>query len=134
LEVIGQHRGLCSHTVDQSKGIGKYLLLKVTNNGPWFVVVKDPKNNILFASNEFHDVDSSKASIVASGSHFADEDIRWIADLYPQGQLQLLKNGKLEGRFDMKIRHSPTIARGTKLFRTKIRKGLLSYLIVLHGR
>lgn len=111
-EVIGQHRGLWFHTVGQRKRIGKYLFPKVTNQGPWFIVAKDPKNNVLFASNEFHDDDSVKAPIAASRSHFGVEDVRWISDLYPQDQMELLENGKLEGLFDMKIRHGPTIARG----------------------
>lgn len=115
LEVIGRHKGLWFHTVGQRKGIGKYLLPKVTNRGPWFIVAKDPKNNIIFASNEFHDDDSSRAPIASSRTNFFVEDIRWVAGLFPQDQLASLKNGKLEGRFDMKIRHGPTIARGTLL-------------------
>jgi len=43
---IGEHRGLWFHTIGQRKGMG-------FSGGPWFVVKKDVKNNILYVSHGY---------------------------------------------------------------------------------
>ena len=109
-DVIGQHKGLWFHTVGQRKGIGKCLDPKVTTRGPWYIVAKDPIDNLIFASNDF----DNSALLGSSRSNFFVEDIRWISGHYPHEQLVLQENNKTWiGRFEMKIRHGPTISRGS---------------------
>ena len=43
---IGEHRGLWFHTIGQRKGMG-------FSGGPWFVVKKDVKENILYVSHGY---------------------------------------------------------------------------------
>ena len=45
-KVIGQHKGLWFHTIGQRKGLG-------FSGGPWYVVKKDVKKNILLVSNGY---------------------------------------------------------------------------------
>lgn len=45
-KVLGQHKGLWFHTIGQRHGLG-------FSGGPWYVVKKDMKKNILLVSNGF---------------------------------------------------------------------------------
>ena len=45
-KVLGQHKGLWFHTIGQRHGLG-------FNGGPWYVVKKDMKKNILLVSNGY---------------------------------------------------------------------------------
>mmetsp|Transcript_18285 Transcript_18285/g.26819 ORF Transcript_18285/g.26819 Transcript_18285/m.26819 type:complete len:832 (+) Transcript_18285:192-2687(+) len=119
-EIIGNHKGLWYHTVGQRKGIGKVLYPKVTAKGPWYVVAKDPKRDLIFASNQY-----DEDVFTAARTDFFVEDIRWIADGPPSFLRQEQdddgddnEGGEpkwKEGRLDMKIRHGPSIVQGTLL-------------------
>ncbi|WP_418730055.1 tRNA 2-thiouridine(34) synthase MnmA, partial [Coprobacter fastidiosus] len=42
--IVGKHKGYWFHTIGQRKGLG-------LSGGPWFVIKKDPEQNILYVSN-----------------------------------------------------------------------------------
>jgi tRNA-specific 2-thiouridylase len=105
-EIIGQHHGVWYHTVGQRKGIGPYLLPKATAKGPWYVVAKDPSNNIVYASNKY-----DEDVFVQARSEFHVENLHWISGREPTHLLEETNEGMY--RFIFKIRHGPKLATGT---------------------
>jgi tRNA (5-methylaminomethyl-2-thiouridylate)-methyltransferase len=103
-EILGTHRGVWYHTAGQRKGVGKVLNPLATSRGPWYVVAKDPDNDIVFCSNQY-----DEEIFVAARSEVHVEEIRWIAGVPPD---HLNKTGSA-GRFSMKIRHGPKLVNGT---------------------
>lgn len=98
-EVIGRHNGIWYHTVGQRKGIGKVLFPLASSKGPWYVVAKDTKRKIIFASNKYDEADFEKTRRI-----FYVEDVHWIAS--PPASLS---SGV---HLAMKIRHGPSIVSG----------------------
>lgn len=47
-EKVGEHEGTWFYTLGQRQGIG-------LSHGPWYVVKKDPKTNIVYISNQYYD-------------------------------------------------------------------------------
>lgn len=45
-KILGQHRGFWFHTIGQRKGLG-------LSGGPWYVVKKNPEENIIYVSNGY---------------------------------------------------------------------------------
>lgn len=45
--ILGKHKGYWFHTIGQRKGLG-------LSGGPWFVIKKDPEQNVLYVSNGFN--------------------------------------------------------------------------------
>ena len=45
-KILGQHRGFWFHTIGQRKGLG-------LSGGPWYVVKKDPEENVIYVSNGY---------------------------------------------------------------------------------
>ncbi len=78
---LGTHRGYWFHTVGQRRGLG-------LSGGPWYVVGKDPRDNLLYVSHQ-----DSLASH-ASG-RFRLSEVHWIG-----------RRPRTE-RLEVKIRHSP---------------------------
>jgi len=115
-ETIGRHNGLWYHTVGQRKGIGKVLNPLATAKGPWYVVAKDQKRDIVYVSNRYEEEDFARAR-----SEFEVEDVKWISDEPPAALCQSLADGPekrwKEVRVDMKIRHGPRIVQGTLLLK-----------------
>ncbi|GMI37265.1 hypothetical protein TrCOL_g10042 [Triparma columacea] len=93
-EVVGRHNGLWFHTVGQRKGLGSVLDVKVNSKGPWYVVKKNVKDNRLFVSNEYEKFEEVRKVVVV-------EELKWREDV-----------GGKEGKWDMKIRHGPKLAKG----------------------
>ena len=88
---IGMHNGYWFHTIGQRKGLG-------LSGGPWFVVSKDVKRNIIYVSNGY-DPETQYGKIVEmQGFHFITEDI-W-------GDFTDAKD------IAFKIRHTPEFTRG----------------------
>lgn len=100
---LGRHKGVWYHTVGQRKGIGKVLNPLATSRGPWYVVAKDPDQDIVFCSNQY-----DEEIFAAARSEVTVEDIQWIAGHPPQ-DLDRVDGSR---RFDMKIRHGPKIVSG----------------------
>ena len=145
-EVIGRHNGLWYHTVGQRKGIGKvmfplatargelrfeciavrcgYILTIRASNatilGPWYVVAKDQKRNIVYVTNEYDDKDFAIAR-----REFEVEDVRWISGEPPvdiqdgDGPDRTWK----DMRMDLKIRHGPRVVKGTLSLKASGSKG-----------
>ena len=70
-------------------------------------MAKDPSTNLLLASNVY-----DEASFTEARSEFYVEDLRWVSGMCPHNLVDV-GNNKLEGRFDLKIRHGPTIVPGS---------------------
>lgn len=87
-KVLGEHKGLWFHTIGQRKGLG-------FGGGPWFVVEKDMKANILYVSNGYDPED-------AYSQDFFVHDFNALT--LPMSRL-LNEDG--EGDFTIKIRHTP---------------------------
>ena len=64
---IGEHRGLWFYTIGQRKGLG-------FGGGPWFVVKKNLKRNILFVSHGYDPEKVYKDHITMNDFHFITEN------------------------------------------------------------
>ncbi|KAM0068470.1 putative sulfurtransferase [Helianthus debilis subsp. tardiflorus] len=82
-DFLGSHRGFWFYTIGQRQG------LKLAG-GPWYVVEKDVKNNVVFVSRNYYSVDKRRRS-------FHVGSIRWISGSPPRHLNQL----------KCKVRHGP---------------------------
>ena len=69
---IGTHKGLWFYTIGQRKGLG-------FGGGPWFVVKKNMKRNILFVSNGYNPEKVYKKKLKMTDFHFITEN-PWARD------------------------------------------------------
>ena len=90
-EVIGKHKGYWFHTIGQRKGLG-------LSGGPWFVVKKDSRKNIIYASNGYDPETQYGKTINLQGFEFITED--------PWGDFTDEKD------ITFKIRHTPEFTTG----------------------
>lgn len=65
---IGTHHGLWFHTIGQRKGLG-------FGEGPWFVVKKDIRKNILFVSHGYNPETAYKKVFPVHDMHFLTADV-----------------------------------------------------------
>ena len=79
---LGTHKGFWFHTIGQRHGLG-------LGGGPWFVVEKDPNNNIIYISHKEQQQQCRQDT-------FNVQAINWISGKPDKRDLQV------------KIRHSPT--------------------------
>lgn len=86
-KIIGQHKGLWFHTIGQRKGMG-------FGGGPWFVIKKDVKANILYVSHGYDPDTAYKSDFAVSDFHF-------------------LTKQELPERVTFKIRHTPDFHHAT---------------------
>ena len=90
-KVLGKHNGYWFHTIGQRKGLG-------LSGGPWFVIQKDIRKNIIYVSNGY-DPEAQYGNIInLQGFHFITEDI-W-------GQFDDVKE------ITFKVRHTPEFTSG----------------------
>lgn len=82
-EVLGKHNGFWYHTVGQRSGLG-------LSGGPWFVVKKDIKNNIVYVSHQKDDENREK-------SVFSVSELNWLGERPEKNELSI------------KLRHGPNI-------------------------
>lgn len=80
-KVVGQHNGFWFYTVGQRKGMG-------LSGGPWYVVKKDPDQNKVYISKEYHSQDKSRNTA-------ALENFHWIGQPPTKSELEV------------KLRHGP---------------------------
>jgi tRNA-specific 2-thiouridylase len=66
---LGQHEGFWYHTIGQRRGLG-------LSGGPWYVVNKDTKKNIVYVSNKYYSVDNNR-------NYFSVSDCHWISGNAP---------------------------------------------------
>ena len=90
---IGTHKGLWFYTIGQRKGLG-------FGGGPWFVVKKNIKRNILFVSNGYNPDKVFKKRIKMTDFHFITDN-PWTTD-----------NLNISHNITFKIRHTPEFIEG----------------------
>ena len=103
---IGEHRGLWFYTIGQRKGLG-------FGGGPWFVVKKNVRRNILFVSHGYDPEQVYHDRIPFCGLHWLtppSEEVR--SGCIPSESV----GGSLAITF--KIRHTPEFTPGTLVQRT----------------
>lgn len=90
-KILGTHNGYWFHTIGQRKGLG-------LSGGPWFVVKKNMKENILYVSGGYDPQTQYGKTINLSGFQYITEDCF----------------GNFEGEKEVlfKIRHTPDFTRG----------------------
>ncbi len=100
-KVVGRHKGFWFHTIGQRKGLG-------LSGGPWFVVKKNIKKNIIFVA---HGWDTQ----LQYGHDFCLADMHFITSqdpfLSPKEGKSLFEGGELPIQF--KIRHVDHFMKGT---------------------
>ena len=90
-KVLGKHNGYWFHTIGQRKGLG-------LSGGPWFVIKKDIKRNIIYVSNGYDPETQYGKIINMHGFDFITED--------PWGEFED------EKEITFKIRHTPDFTHG----------------------
>jgi len=81
---LGEHSGFWFFTIGQRQGSG-------LAGGPWYVVEKDIKNNKVFVSREYYDLDKSRDT-------FEVDNCSWFTGVAPDKK-----------RLQVKIRHGKTL-------------------------
>jgi len=84
---IGEHSGFWFYTIGQRQGIG-------LSGGPWYVVAKEPKNNVIFVSRNYYAVDKERSIVPVT-------NFNWIG-IRPE-----------TNQFNVKLRHGPEMVSGT---------------------
>jgi len=87
-EKLGEHQGFYYYTIGQRKGIR-------LGGGPWFVVAKDSRKNLVFVSKNYHSADKDR-------KHVRISDFNWFLQS-PPSNLTSLK---------YKLRHGPDFHHG----------------------
>lgn len=100
---IGEHKGLWFYTIGQRKGLG-------FGGGPWFVVKKNLKRNILFVSHGYDPERVYKDHITMNDFHFITEN--------PWNENSIFYNPEEDSKeiarpITFKIRHTPEYLPGT---------------------
>lgn len=101
---IGEHNGYWFHTIGQRKGLG-------LSGGPWFVVKKNVRDNVVYVSNGY----DTRAQY---GRVIPVEEINWITvDPFGEEAKQMPTISKLidsDGSLDIsfKTRHTPQFTAG----------------------
>lgn len=90
-KVLGKHNGYWFHTIGQRKGLG-------LSGGPWFVIQKDIRRNIIYVSNGYDPETQYGKVINMHGFDFITED--------PWGEFDDAKE------ITFKIRHTPEFTHG----------------------
>ncbi len=65
-ETLGEHQGYFFHTIGQRKGLG-------LSGGPYYVVAKDHKDNIVFVSKNYHSPDKLRNEFIANNLNIFGE-------------------------------------------------------------
>lgn len=90
-KILGKHNGYWFHTIGQRKGLG-------LSGGPWFVIKKDIRRNIIYVSNGYGVETQFGKTINLQGFNFITED--------PWGEFDD------EREVTFKIRHTPEFTHG----------------------
>ncbi len=90
-EKVGYHKGYWFHTIGQRKGLG-------LSGGPWFVIKKDIRKNIIYVSNGYDPETQYGKTINLQGFNFITQD--------PWGEFEG------EKAIAFKIRHTPEFTFG----------------------
>lgn len=99
-KTIGTHQGFWFHTIGQRKGLG-------LSGGPWFVVKKDCKRNIILVSRGYDPLTQYGTEIWVEKMDFITEDL-----FDPNGSVGNPKGVDIVP-ITLKIRHTPEFIRAT---------------------
>ena len=102
-KVLGKHRGYWFHTIGQRKGLG-------LSGGPWFVVKKNIRHNILLVSQGYDPSDQYGDHIGMEQCDFISLDPWAYTSLRRGLETPLSRETPLEITF--KVRHPPEFTRG----------------------
>ena len=102
-KVLGKHRGYWFHTIGQRKGLG-------LSGGPWFVVKKNIRRNILLVSQGYDPSDQYGDHIGMEQCDFISLDPWAYTSLHQGLETPLSRETPLEITF--KVRHTPEFTRG----------------------
>ena len=98
-EKKGDHKGFWFYTIGQRQGLG-------LSGGPWYVVKKDPGNNIVYISRNYHANDKKRDT-------FYVEDFSWVSGFtFEVGETRHLR---------VKVRHGELIYDALVTFETEDR-------------
>lgn len=109
-EEIGYHDGAVFHTLGERHGF--VVLKKKPNDGPYYIVGKDIKKNILIVSQNIKDKDSGSKKIKLENTNWISEipkeNKKYMAQIRYHGELifckiKILTNKKAEVFFENKI-------------------------------
>lgn len=89
--ILGKHKGFWFHTIGQRKGLG-------LSQGPWFVVKKDTRENVVYVSNGYDPLSQYGNEIRLSNLNFIS-GTPWSDD-------------KSSHSISFKIRHTPDFTKG----------------------
>lgn len=84
-DFLGKHRGFWFYTIGQRQGLG-------LPGGPWYVVEKDVRNNVVFVSRNYFSVDKRRCS-------FRVGSFKWFNGSPPPSKINQLR---------CKVRHGPS--------------------------
>lgn len=101
-KILGRHRGFWFYTIGQRSGLG-------LSGGPWFVVEKDPEQNLIYVANGYDPKENYKSAIVLKAFNWLFRPKDFLhQDAAPQ-------NGATDAAEPVlfKIRHTPAFSSGT---------------------
>ena len=102
-KVLGKHRGYWFHTIGQRKGLG-------LSGGPWFVVKKNIRRNILLVSQGYDPSDQYGDHVGMEQCDFISLDPWAYTSLHQGLETPLSRETPLEITF--KVRHTPEFTQG----------------------
>lgn len=109
-KMLGWHNGYWFHTIGQRKGLG-------LSGGPWFVVKKDVKRNIILVSKGYDSVDQYGEHIEMSSMSFISLDPwSYYASLGLRDSLNIIEKDREPIEICFKIRHTPEFTRGVLVY------------------
>eukprot|EP01038_Epipyxis_sp_PR26KG_P010713 gene10713-14385_t len=89
-KIIGEHNGLWFHTIGQRKGLGPLLHPGNIHLGPWYVITKNQKENILYVTNQLDLIDKPRKT-------FYVNQMNWIGGMVPK---ELINNHNVTLDYD----------------------------------
>ena len=105
-KVLGKHRGYWFHTIGQRKGLG-------LSGGPWFVVKKNIRRNIILVSQGYDPADQYGEHVVMEQCDFISLDPWSRAASLEAGTAVVVPPAERQPiAVSFKIRHTPEFTRG----------------------
>ena len=105
-KVLGKHRGYWFHTIGQRKGLG-------LSGGPWFVVKKNIRRNIILVSQGYDPADQYGEHVVMEQCDFISLDPWSRAASLEAGTAVVVPPAERQPiAVSFKIRHTPEFSRG----------------------
>ena len=105
-KVLGKHRGYWFHTIGQRKGLG-------LSGGPWFVVKKNIRRNIILVSQGYDPADQYGEHVVMEQCDFISLDPWSCAVSLEAGTAVVVPPAERQPiAVSFKIRHTPEFTRG----------------------